>query len=428
MHIAFFNRSFYPDTAATGQLLTDLCEDLVKDHGCRVSVVAGPPLLSSNGNTGAGRGLVGREEYRGIEIFRARGTRFDKTWFPARVSNYVTYFLSACWAGLRLDKPDLVVALTDPPIIGLAGWLAAVRSGAPLVMSYRDLFPEVTVLLPDFHSDTINALLQAVNRFLVRKATRVIALGETMRQRLIENKGADPEKTVIIPDWADTSAISPGPKRNAFAATHGLADKFVVMHSGNIGLSQSLETVVDAAALLRDTTDIHVMFVGEGVKKAELQERTRALGLSNVTFLPFQPKERLGESFASADVFIVSLQQGLAGYIVPSKLYGILAAGRPYVAAVEETCEVASITRRQQCGLVAKPSDPSDLAEKILTFYRDRNLTVRCGANARSAAMAFDRTLQVGNYFTMFQTIAGREKRTSAPAPAVPEGRAAAKS
>jgi colanic acid biosynthesis glycosyl transferase WcaI len=405
VHIAFFNRSFYPDTAATGQLLTDLCEDLVRLHGCRVSVVAGPPLLPSNDSAGSGRALVGRETYHGVDIFRARGTRFDKTRITGRISNYLTYFLTACWAGVRLDRPDIVVALTDPPIIGLAAWLAGRRFGAPLVMSYRDLFPEVTALLPDFHSDTINAVLQGVNRFLVKRAARVIALGETMRQRLIENKGSPPEKTVIIPDWADTSAIAPGPKRNAFSEAHGLADKFVVMHSGNIGLSQSLETVIEAAALVRHTPGIQVVFVGEGVKKAELQERARALGLSNVSFLPFTPKERLGESFASADVFIVSLQRGLAGYIVPSKLYGILAAGRPYVAAVEDSCEVASLTRRHQCGLVVEPSNPSDLAEKILAFYNDRDMTARCGRNARAAGLAFDRTLQVQNYMNLFHAI-----------------------
>jgi glycosyltransferase involved in cell wall biosynthesis len=182
-------------------------------------------------------------------------------------------------------------------------------------------------------------------------------------------------------------------------------DKFVVMHSGNIGLSQSLETVVDAAALLRDVADIQVVLVGEGVKKTELQERALALGLSNMSFLPFQPKERLGESFAAADVFIISLQRGLAGYIVPSKLYGILAAGRPYVAAVEETCEVASITRAHQCGLVAEPSNARDLAEQIMRFYRDRDMMAGFGANARAAGMAFDRTLQVGNYLNLFQSL-----------------------
>jgi glycosyltransferase involved in cell wall biosynthesis len=402
MHILFFNRSFYPDNAATGQLLTELSEDLVRVHGCRVTVVAGIPLKAELGGDVSGWGLYSRETYKGIEILRARGTRFDKQRFAGRAANYVSYFLSACWAGLRVKKPDVVVALTDPPIIGLAAWLAALRSRAPLVMSYRDLFPEVASLLPDFHSDTINGALQAVNVFLCRRAARVIALGETMRTRLIENKRARPERTVIIPDWADTTAIVPGPKRNAFSEAHGLTDKFVVMHSGNMGLSQSLETLVDAAALLKELPDFTLVFQGEGVKKAELQARAESLGLTNVLFLPYAPKERLGESFAAADVFIVSLQRGLAGYIVPSKLYGILAAGRPYVAAVEERCETAAITRARECGLQAEPGNAHELAVKILTFYRDPELMRRYGANARTAGLYFDRARQVTAYMDLF--------------------------
>jgi colanic acid biosynthesis glycosyl transferase WcaI len=255
----------------------------------------------------------------------------------------------------------------------------------------------------DFQSPTINRVLQRVNEFLVRRAARNVALGETMRRRLIENKGAPADRTVIIADWADTTAIGPAPKRNPFAEAHGLADRFVVMHSGNIGLSQGLETVVDAAALLGDVPDLQVVFVGEGVKKADLQARAAALGLANVTFLPFTPKERLRESFATADVFIVSLQRGLAGYIVPSKLYGILAAGRPYVAAVEDGCEVAAITRRHDCGRLATPGDPRSLADEVLSFYGDRAMTARCGANARAAGLRFDRTTQVQKYMDAFR-------------------------
>jgi len=405
VHIAFFNRSYYPDTSATGQLLTDLCEDLVHVHGCRVSVVAGVPLIPATAGAPARRAVISREVHHGVEIHRARGTRFSKRRFVGRASNYVTYFLSASVAGLRLDRPDVVVALTDPPIIGLAAWAAGKRFGAPLVMAFKDLFPEVTVLLKDFQSDTVNAMLQRVNEFLVRRAARNVALGETMRDRLIENKGAPPESTVIIADWADTAAIEPAPKRNPFSEAHNLADKFVVMHSGNIGLSQSLDTVVDAAALLREVPDIQVVFVGEGVKKAELEERVAALALSNVTFLPFTPRERLRESFASADVFIVSLQRGLAGYIVPSKLYGILAAGRPYVAAVEPDCEVATLTAKHGCGRLAEPGDPRSMADGILAFYRDREGTARAGAQARAASSACDRKLQVLKYYDLFQSV-----------------------
>jgi putative colanic acid biosynthesis glycosyltransferase WcaI len=408
MHIAFFNRSFYPDTTATGQLLTELCEQLVESHGCLVTVVAGVPIptgTDANGGDGVSRGLVQRERHHGIDILRVRGTRFSKRRFAGRFSNYVSYFLLACYAGLGMKRPDIVVAQTDPPIIGLAGYLAARRFGVPFVMAYKDVFPEVGRLLEDFRSDTVDRVLQGVNCFLARKADRVVAIGETMRQMLIEGKHADPNRTVVIPDWADCSAITPGPKVNAFSQAQGLSEKFVVMHSGNIGLSQGLEVLVDAAADLRHLPDLEVVFVGEGVKKAALQERAERLGVKNVRFLPFTPKALLHESFAAADAFVVSLKAGLAGYIVPSKLYGILAAGRPYVAAVEEASEVAAITRRYGCGLVVPPGKSGDLADQILNLYHNRPLAVQMGANARRAALEFDRPRQVQAYYDLFRSL-----------------------
>ncbi len=414
LHIAFFNRSFHPDTAATGQLLTELCDGLVQQHGCRVSAVAGVPLLAASGDeAGPTEGFViQRERHRGIEVLRAPGTRFSKRHPLGRFANYVTYFLSACYAGLRLDRPDVVVALTDPPIIGLAAYLASRRFGVPFVMSYRDIFPEVARLLEGFESETVNRVLHGVNRFLVRKADRIVALGETMRKRLIDGKGADPARTVVIPDWADCSEITPGSKRNPFSLAHGLADKFVVMHSGNIGLSQGLETVIQAAARLSGLPDIHFVFIGDGVQRPLLESQARALGLRNVLFLPYQPREGLRDSFASADVFVVSLKAGLAGYIVPSKLYGILAAGRPYVAAVEDASEVAAITERSRCGLLTAPGDAEGLVERILALYRDRALARDLGENARRAALEFDRKLQVRAYYDLFRELTGAPLRS----------------
>jgi len=176
---------------------------------------------------------------------------------------------------------------------------------------------------------------------------------------------------------------------------------------------------VDAAALVRDVKDIQIVFVGEGVNKAPLQNRAASMGLTNVTFLPFTPKERLRESFASADAFIISLQRGLAGYIVPSKLYGILASGRPYIAAVEEGCEVAAITTRHECGRLAEPGNAQDLADQILAFYHDRAMTSRCGANARSAGLSFDRRAQVARYYEVFQAVRRRSKADDAAPQAI---------
>jgi glycosyltransferase involved in cell wall biosynthesis len=407
VHIAFFNRSYYPDTSATGQLLTELCEGLVHEHACRVTVIAGSPLLPSvtDGRSSAGAGLLCREQYNGVAILRAWGTRFPKTCFLNRATNYVTYFLSACLAGLKLRRPDVVVALTDPPIIGLAALLAARRFGAPLVMSFQDIFPEVARLLEDFQSEAVNRVLHQVTCFLARRAHVNVVLGETMRRRLIEGKGADAERTIIIPNWADCSAITPAAKYNAFSRDAGLSEHFVVMHSGNIGLSQGLEHLVRAAAMLQEYSDIRVAFVGEGARKAALMREVEERRIRNVVFLPFAPKEKLRESFATADVFVISLKKGLAGYIVPSKLYGILAAGRPYVAAVEAESEVAEISRKYECGLVVDPENPDALAAGILRLYRDRELATRMGENARRAGLEFDRPTHVRAYFELFRQL-----------------------
>jgi len=372
----------------------------VRDHGWRVSVIAGVPLIpaSDSGNGRAVGWITGRERHEGVDVFRARGTRLSKRRFIGRFTNYMTYFASACLAGLRLDRPDVIVALTDPPIIGLAACLASRRYGVPFVMSYRDVFPEVARLLEDFHVESVNAILQRVNRFLVAHADRVITLGESMQRRLIDGKGAEPRKTVIIPDWADCEAIVPSPKRNAFSEAHGLADRFVVMHAGNLGLSQNLESVVGAAEHLLDLPDLVLLFVGEGVKKPSLQAIARDRGLTNVRFLPYQPKADLSNTFAAADCFVVSLSVGLSGFIVPSKLYGILAAGRPYVAAMERDSEAVRIAEKEGCGLVADPGNPESLAAQIRALYLNRDLTRQMGERAREVGMRFDRRAGVAAY------------------------------
>ncbi|HQI75098.1 MAG TPA: glycosyltransferase family 4 protein [Candidatus Latescibacteria bacterium] len=407
MHIAFFNRSYYPDTTATGQLLTELCEDLARDHGCRVTVVAGVPSPPWANPTTAStrRGIVEQEEHNGVAILRARGTCFSRARFMGRAANYATYFLSACLAGLRLERPDVLVALTDPPIIGLAALLAARRFRGSFVMSFQDIFPEVARLLEDFQSEAVNRALHRVTCFLARKADINIALGETMRYRLITGKGVDPERTVIIPNWADCRAIAPTEKDNPFSRHAGLSGHFVVMHSGNIGLSQGLEHLIRAAAILRVFPDIRIVFVGDGVKKTAHVRQAEELQLPNVTFLPFTPKARLCESFGAADVFVVSLKKGLAGYIVPSKVYGILAAGRPYVAAVDAQSEVAEISRKYDCGIVVPPEDCEALAEGILRVYRDKELARKLGENARRAALDFDRPVHVRAYFRLFEQL-----------------------
>ncbi len=407
MHIVFFNRAYFPEVSATSQLLTELTEGLAREHGCQISVVAGMPqgTPSKGWQPPKGWGIVRKERAGQILILRAWGTRWSKRTLLGRIANYLTYFASSCWATLHLNRPDVVIALTDPPVVGLAALLAAHRFGCPLVISYRDLFPEVSRLIDGKCRPFIEWALHRVNRILIHCASRIIALGEDMRQRLISEKGAHPDQVVIIPDWADTTLISPSPKRNRFSLEQGVADRFVVMHSGNIGLSQNLGVVVEAMGELRDLPNLMFLIVGDGVQKEALQEQVRGAGLQNVRFLSYQPRDVMAQSYATADCFIVSLKPGLAGYITPSKLYGILAAGRPYVAAVEPSCDVARVTQKYRCGLLARPEDPSDIAEKIRRFHADPNLARELGANARKASEDFSQAKGVLEYFRLCQEL-----------------------
>ena len=189
------------------------------------------------------------------------------------------------------------------------------------------------------------------------QADRVIVLGDDMRRRVVD-RGIDPAKVVVVPNWADTRALQ------ATALASGLKDEWavgddrlVVMYSGNLGLSQNLDQVLVAADVLRGEPVLSLL-VGDGAAKRRLMETAAERRLDNVRFLPYQPKSRLGESLAAADVHLIPLQKGLAGYIVPSKLYGILAVGRPYIAAVDAASEVATITREHQTGLRIDPDSP----------------------------------------------------------------------
>lgn len=398
LRVCYFNRSYWPDTGATGQLLTELAEDLVSRHGCDVTVVTGHPIT--------GERLPARETRNGVHIVRAAGTTFAQRRFAGRAANYLTYFISASWAAVRLPRQDVTVALTDPPIIGLAALAARPRHG--MVFFCQDIFPEVAGLLEDFHSPLVNGLLDRLNRFLVDRARRIVALGDTMARRLVEGKGAQASKITVIHNWADTTAIVPDGKQNPFAAAHELAGRFVVLHAGNIGHSQNLDVVIDAAARLAARPEILVLFIGDGNRKVALQEAVRARGLDNVRFLPFQPREHLRWTYATSDICLVSLKPGLAGYIVPSKLYPILAAGRPYVAAVEASSEVAALTAAHGCGVVTAPGNSAALAAAIVALADDPARRHAMGARARDAASLFARDRQVSAHAQVLYEVAGQ--------------------
>src|SRR6266508_4132731 len=244
------NQYYWPGVEATAQLLTELCEALAAE--AEVEVVTG--VL--HGHEDEPRRLV----HNGVEIVRVPSTSFERSKIPARASNYLTYLSNALIYGLRGERPDIVLCMTDPPVVADVALLVARRYRAPLVVISQDDSPEIAVQLKRLENPFLMGVLRALVSVYLRRADRIVAIGETMRRQL-EAKGARPERLRVIPNWVDTSRLVPRDKANEWALRGGLDKKFVVMHSGNVGHAQDLDSLVRAATFLRDLDDLAIFIV-----------------------------------------------------------------------------------------------------------------------------------------------------------------------
>jgi glycosyltransferase involved in cell wall biosynthesis len=400
VRILVLNQYFHPDRSATSQLLTELCEDLSQHHD--VFVVTGRPSYNAAEGS-ASSGLVSKELYGRVRVARVWSTAFNRGQMLGRLTNYGTYVASSVAGAFAVQRPDVVVALTDPPPIGLIGAFAARLRGVPFVLVTKDIFPDVAVQLGALTNRTAIGALQLMKSTLLGSADRVVSIGRDMRARLLE-AGVPAPKIVTIHDWSDGSAVRPLDSPSPLRIRRGWGDRFVVMHSGNVGLSQDLDTVIEAADRLRHHDDVLFAIVGEGASKARLQQAVADRGLDNVEFLPFQDKADLSESLGAADVHLVTLKRGLAGYIVPSKVYGILAAGKPFIAAVEQGSEPDLIVGEFGCGVRIEPGDPEALAETVLEM-RDADLADLGKRGRKALEDKFDRPIAVGAYLDLLGTV-----------------------
>jgi colanic acid biosynthesis glycosyl transferase WcaI len=289
--------------------------------------------------------------------------------------------------------------------------IVAKRFRARLLVISQDVFPEIAVQLGRLENPVLVRLLAALVGFYLRRADRVVAIGETMRLRLVA-KGAPAARVRVIPNWTDTTLVHPEPRDNAWAGKRQLTDAFVVMHSGNVGHAQDLDTLVRAATLLRDLDDLRIVIVGQGARHKALSALAEQLETDAVTFIPFQPRDVLSQSLSSADVHVVGLAQGLAGFVVPSRLYGILAAGRPVLAAAEDESETAQLVRRVGCGVVVPPGRPFELAQAIRALYDSREELDEMGRRGREYVVAeADRTVALERYRALLEEIRGVDGR-----------------
>jgi colanic acid biosynthesis glycosyl transferase WcaI len=390
------NQYYAPGFEATAYLLSQLCAALTADYD--VTVITGKLAIP--------RADPGRTVHEGVEVVRVRSTAFDRSNLFLRALNYVTYLLGSLWAGLFAAKPDVVLCMTDPPVIADVALVVARRFRAPLVGVSQDVFPEIAIELKRLESRPLIGLLRALIGFYLRRADRVVAIGDTMRARLVQ-KGAPAARISVIPNWVDTDAIKPAPKDNDWSRANGLADRFVVMHSGNVGHAQNLEALVRATTFLRDLDDLAVTVIGGGARYAELVDLAGLLEADHVRFLGYQPRELLSLSLSAADVHVVGLARGLSGYVVPSRLYGILAAGRPVIVAADSESETARVVAEEACGVVVPPGRPELLAQAIRAAHDGELDLAAMGARGRAYVVReADRSVAFDRYRSMLRELA----------------------
>ncbi len=366
------NQYYWPGVEATAQLLSQLCEALTTDF--EVTVVTGQVRGHED--------LPADETYNGVRILRVRSTTYDRSQLHLRAANYCSYLVETVRTALRGEAPDIVLCMTDPPVVGDIGLLIARRFGAPLLVISQDVFPEIAERVDRLDNRlAIEVLRQLVGLYL-RRADHVVAIGDTMKRRL-EAKGAG--RVDVIPNWVDTTAITPQPRKNPWSREHGLDDAFVVMHSGNVGHAQDLDTLIRAATFLRDLERLRIVIVGFGARHRELTRLAQRLEVTGtVRFLGYQPREALPLSLATADLHYVGLASGLAGFVVPSRMYGILAAARPTLVAADEESETVRIVRESGCGLVTAPGRPEILAGLLRDIVEGRISLEGMGAAGRA--------------------------------------------
>jgi colanic acid biosynthesis glycosyl transferase WcaI len=405
-HIIFLNRFFHPDHSATSQMLSDIAFALA-GRGYWISVITSRQRYDAPSVR-----LPKWERIAGVDVHRVLTSRFGRHFLPGRVVDYLTFYASAAWTLWRLARRgDIIVAKTDPPMLSvLAAPIARLR-GALYVNWLQDLFPEVAQELRIGGGPGRAAYrpLRWLRDRSLRSAKMNVVPGDRMAAKLID-LGVNSSRIRVIPNWADGDLIRPVERStNALRRQWDLGDAFTVGYAGNLGRAHESETIVEAVAatqaeqtpgeLAANTQAVRWVFIGGGAQFEALKTEVARRKLKNVLFQGYQPRERLAESLSVADVHLVSLRPELEGLIVPSKFYGIAAAGRPTIFIGDPDGEIPRLLKEYECGLAVVQGDASGLARVVSELAYAPSLVRKMGENARRALdIEFDKSIAVARW------------------------------
>lgn len=380
MIVYLVNRYFWPDESATSLLLTDLAEDL-QAIGHEVHVFTSRQLYNRPQAQ-----LPQHQIWQGIQIHRLQTSRFGRRHFCGRLFDIITFHLALRYANNITVKPDAWFVMTDPPLVVNTVLQLRRQLEGRVIHHVDDVYPDLAMALGSLpQRGWVSSLLGRWAKAGLRDCDQVLALGECMAG-VLKNKGVTADRLAITPPWADGSRLFPlDHGENRFRQEIGIpGDHLVVMYSGNMGFGHRFETILAAARSLAPNDKIHFVFIGEGARKPQIDACRQTHHLSNVMVLPYQPRERLRETLSAGDIHLISLDAQVQGFIVPSKLAGILAVGRPVVFLGSEQNSIAAAILHAHCGHVIPEGDVSQLEEIIKRFIKNPEHRLRLGEAARN--------------------------------------------
>jgi glycosyltransferase involved in cell wall biosynthesis len=398
MHILLLNEYYPPDTSATAKMAAQVAAALAQRH--QVTVVAGRPSYDPDARYPYA--LLRRDTRNKVTVECVGSTAYPRHKMRGRVANYLSYLALAVPRALAL-RPDIILAMTDPPVAGIAGAFIARLAGRPFVYNIRDLYPDMAVGGDIVRAGKWVARWEALHRRALKQAERVIVLGDDMRDRILA-KGVAAERVVVVRDGAVTpSAAQPPDRGDPIVQEIRAGFPFVALHAGNLGFYGAWDTLLAAAKLLSNENTGFV-FIGDGANRAALE--TAARNCPNVKFAPFRPVEQIAHVMMAGDLHIITVKRGLEGVVVPSKLYSTLAAGRPVLVVAPPECDAARIVVESGCGLAADPDDPAAVAAAIKELRAQPARLVEMGRRARETAAKYARVDELERFVAIIESTA----------------------
>jgi colanic acid biosynthesis glycosyl transferase WcaI len=384
VRVLLLNLYYPPDTSATAKMAQTVVEALGAKH--EVTILCGRP--SYDPTERRDWRLYQSEQNGRVRVIRVGSTDYPRVKMKKRIFNYLSYVFLVVPRAL-VARCDVVLAMTDPPFEGIVGAFVAMLKNKPYVYNIRDMYPDMAVGGAIVKPGSLARIWEKLHRWALRRATKVVVLGEDMRNRILA-KGVDPAHVVVIRDGAELAREGAGANELDQAVIEKIRGgaKFVLVHAGNLGFYGAWDTLVEGARRLADQ-GVELVFVGDGAERKRLE--ASCAGISNVRFLPFFPGSKIPSVLAAADAHVITVKRGLEGVVVPSKMYGILAAGKPIVALAPAECDVVSIGTTRGFSIAASPENAQEFAERVNEIAFDGGKLRRMGEAASAIASEYER-------------------------------------